>query len=211
MAARENILQKLREATSKGTPMPFEGLQSDEGIFESPPDDLALLFAARCKATQAQFAYCEDEAELCDQLKRLAAHKGWEYLHCWNKKLQNIFGEHDVRSCRIGRRLDKADGGITACEALIARTGSVLLSSRQAAGRELSIFPPVHIIIATTDQLVFDVKDALALVQEHYTELPSMLSITSGPSRTADIEKTLVMGAHGPKELYVFLLENEWI
>lgn len=209
MKARENILQRLRKATAETTPMPFEGIQSDKGIFEKVEEDLALLFAQRCKTTAAQFSYCENTTDLCQQLSRLSQLKGWRDLHCWSKPLQGIFAEQDLRNCRIGRNLEKANAGVTACEALIARTGSVLLSSRQAGGRELSIFPPVHIVVAKVEQLVYDIKDALALVETKYEALPSMLSITSGPSRTADIEKTLVMGAHGPKELYVFLLEKE--
>jgi L-lactate dehydrogenase complex protein LldG len=64
-------------------------------------------------------------------------------------------------------------------------------------------------VIAYTSQLVLDLKDGFKLLKEKYPEnMPSMVSNITGPSRTADIEKTLVLGAHGPKELYVFLLEN---
>jgi L-lactate dehydrogenase complex protein LldG len=56
---------------------------------------------------------------------------------------------------------------------------------------------------------VYDVKDAIALLQDKYREqMPSMISFATGPSRTADIEKTLVVGAHGPKEVYCFLLDK---
>jgi L-lactate dehydrogenase complex protein LldG len=54
-----------------------------------------------------------------------------------------------------------------------------------------------------------DLKDSFSLIKKKYgTNLPSMLSVITGPSRTADIEKTLVLGAHGPKDLYVFLLDD---
>ncbi|MOA49007.1 Lactate utilization protein C [compost metagenome] len=54
-----------------------------------------------------------------------------------------------------------------------------------------------------------DLKDAFALLKEKYEEhLPSNITVISGPSRTADIEKTLVLGAHGPKEFYVFLIDD---
>jgi L-lactate dehydrogenase complex protein LldG len=73
----------------------------------------------------------------------------------------------------------------------------------------LSIYPHVHIVIAFTSQLVLDLKDAFKLLKVKYPETtPTMISNITGPSRTADIEKTLVLGAHGPKELYVFLLEG---
>ncbi len=84
-----------------------------------------------------------------------------------------------------------------------------MLSNGNAAGRRLSIYPGVHIVLAYTSQLVPDLKDGFALIKKKYgTEIPSMISNVTGPSRTADIEKTLVLGAHGPKELFVFLLEG---
>jgi L-lactate dehydrogenase complex protein LldG len=102
-----------------------------------------------------------------------------------------------------------ADAGLTVCEALVARTGSVLVSSRLASGRSLSVFPPAHIVVAYADQLVPDIEDALALLSDKYgSSIPSMIGLITGPSRTADIEKTLVLGAHGPKEIYVFLVDT---
>ncbi len=80
------------------------------------------------------------------------------------------------------------------------------------SGRRLMIFPPVHIVIANASQLVTDIKDGLAGIKLKYPSiLPSSITLITGPSRTADIEKTLVLGAHGPKELYVFYLEGEEI
>ncbi len=94
-------------------------------------------------------------------------------------------------------------------EYLIARTGSVVLSSAQQQGRTVSVYAPVHICIAYTDQLVYDIKDGLQLIKEKYQgNIPSMISFATGPSRTADIEKTLVVGVHGPKEVYLFLVDE---
>jgi L-lactate dehydrogenase complex protein LldG len=84
-----------------------------------------------------------------------------------------------------------------------------MVSNENAAGRRLSIFPHHHIVIARTGQLVLDLKDAFKLIKNKYgDQLPSMISTITGPSRTADIEKTLVLGAHGPKELFVFLIDD---
>jgi len=64
-------------------------------------------------------------------------------------------------------------------------------------------------VLAYTSQLVPDLKDGFALLKQKYGDnMPSMISNVTGPSRTADIEKTLVLGAHGPKELFVFLLDG---
>jgi len=74
---------------------------------------------------------------------------------------------------------------------------------------QISFYPHQHIVIARTGQLVLDLKDAFAMLKNKYgSQIPSMISTITGPSRTADIEKTLVLGAHGPKELFVFLIDD---
>jgi L-lactate dehydrogenase complex protein LldG len=84
----------------------------------------------------------------------------------------------------------------------------MVLSSAVSSGRTTSVYAPVHICIARVSQLVYDVKDALTAMQLKYgNKMPSMVSFATGPSRTADIEKTLVVGVHGPKEVYCFLLD----
>jgi len=75
----------------------------------------------------------------------------------------------------------------------------------------LSIYPPIHIVFAKASQLVMDIRHGMTLVSEKYgAKMPSMLTTITGPSRTADIEKMLVLGAHGPKDLFVFLIEDRF-
>ena len=103
--------------------------------------------------------------------------------------------------------LEACDAGITGCEALVAQTGSILVSSTTCGGRALSVLPPVHVVVATPDKIVATLADAFdALRERHSGGLPSMLSFITGPSRTGDIERILVLGAHGPKELIVILV-----
>jgi L-lactate dehydrogenase complex protein LldG len=84
-----------------------------------------------------------------------------------------------------------------------------MISSGQMSGRRLNVYPEIHVVIAYSSQLVPDLKQALAGIRQRYAErIPSLISVITGPSRTADIEKTLVMGAHGPRELFVFLVED---
>ena len=102
--------------------------------------------------------------------------------------------------------LEACDAGISGCECLVAQTGSILVSSA-AGGRGLSILPHVHVVIARLDQIVPTLADALAGVPRAVGGgQPSMRSFITGPSRTGDIERILVLGAHGPKELLVILV-----
>ena len=105
--------------------------------------------------------------------------------------------------------LEKCDVGISTCDALIAQTASVLVTTQSAGGRALSVLPPHHIVIATADQMVTTMADGFDVLRsKHGDDWPSFISFISGPSRTADIERVLVLGAHGPKKLTVILIES---
>lgn len=207
---KNSILNKIRQALKRDKKeLPLQEEAIPEDVYTKSSEDLAVVFAEALNKVSGNFIFCEHLEEFVEQLEGLSEQKKWNNLHCWHPDLQEVFAAVDFRKCRIGKNLDKADAGITTCEALVARTGSILLSSALPSGRNLSIYPPVHICVAYTNQLVYDIKDALALVKTRYdNDLPSFISLATGPSRTADIEKTLVLGAHGPKELYVFLIEH---
>jgi len=97
---------------------------------------------------------------------------------------------------------------VTGCDCLIAQTGSVIVTTVSAGGRALSVLPPTHLVIARREQLVPDLATAMALLRKRYDKhWPSALSVITGPSRTADIEKILVMGAHGPKRLVLYFAD----
>jgi L-lactate dehydrogenase complex protein LldG len=88
----------------------------------------------------------------------------------------------------------------------VAQTGTVVVTSRSSGGRALSVLPPHHVVLARREQLVRDLPAAFALVKQRYVpNFPSMISFVTGPSRTGDIERILVLGAHGPKRLTVLM------
>ena len=94
---------------------------------------------------------------------------------------------------------------VTGCDCLVAQTGSIFVSTRSADGRAASVLPAMHLVVAHRDQLVPDLPTAFALLRQRYGDhWPSAISLITGPSRTADIEKILVMGAHGPKRLGLY-------
>ena len=136
--------------------------------------------------------------------------KNWDEVNCIDPENTAMLDNSGVRLQSSPEEFNNMGPGITQCEFLIARFGSIMVSSRQASGRRMTVFPASHIVVARTSQIVPEIKDALAAIRKKYDDrLPSMISLITGPSRTADIEKTLVMGAHGPKELFVFLLDQE--
>ena len=207
--SKERILKNIRKALIQPTDQPFPNLDLTASVYPGPSESLDVIFAERFTNNQGIFVYCENEKDLIDNLNTLAERNQWNNIFAWEYFLQDIFQRYQVKRLRVGNNLEKADAGITLCECLVARTGSIIVSSRQMSGRSVPIYPPVHLVVAFNSQLVYDLKEAIQMVTEkHNGNMPSMISIATGPSRTADIEKTLVLGAHGPKEVYVFFVDQ---
>lgn len=207
-ASRQNILKKIKQALVHKVPVPFTSLKQPGSPFPAAENELELLFAENFTALQGRFSYCGDQAELISQVKELIAARKWEKIYCREQSLLDSFEENGLTPSYTDDLAD-CDVSITGCEFLVARTGSMLLSSGQESGRTVSVYAPIHICIARTSQLVYDVSDALSQLRERYgAHFPSMVSLATGPSRTADIEKTLVVGVHGPKEVFCFLIDE---
>jgi L-lactate dehydrogenase complex protein LldG len=206
--AKENILKKIRKALSQSTPLPFPKSEGNETVYTPLQQEIEIEFAEQFTKLQGRFVYCINEQELAFQLSSLIRKKDWAKVYCSETNLVKSFADQ-LSDRIIISNPGEADVSITGCESLVARTGSVLLSSATESGRAASVYAPVHICIAYTKQMVYDIRDALILLKEKYgNELPSLVSLATGPSRTADIEKTLVVGVHGPKEVFVFLVES---
>jgi L-lactate dehydrogenase complex protein LldG len=206
--SKEKLLKKIRKALLEKRDNPYPNLE-DLPHYPVPEDIPEVLFAEEFAAASGQFVFCEDEIQFIDNLLQLAEERKWHKIYCWEPALQAILKNYDYPFFETDKDFDQAEVGFTLCEALVARNGSIMLSNAGMAGRRLSIYPPVHIVLAYTSQIVLDLKDGFKLLKTRYgNQLPSMITTVTGPSRTADIEKTLVKGAHGPKELFVFLLEG---
>lgn len=206
--AKENILKKIRQALANPVPVPFPLSEGNDSVFQPSVQELEIEFAENFTKLLGKFSFCFDEKELVQQLNTLAAARKWEKIYCAEETLKQSLFENGFSNFH-STNISTCDASITTCESLVARTGSMLISSAQTSGRTTSVYAPIHICIAYTNQLVYDIKDALQLVKEKYSgDLPSLVTLATGPSRTADIEKTLVVGVHGPKEVFCFLLEN---
>ncbi|MFM8706385.1 MAG: lactate utilization protein C, partial [Planctomycetia bacterium] len=155
-----------------------------------------------------------DLAAAGDCLAAIARERDWHRV-AWHPHplVEPLLAGVPCATCRVDaadfdkNALEACDAGVTSCEALVAQTGSMLVSSATCGGRALSILPHAHVVVATADQVVATLADALhAARSRHEGRLPSMLSFITGPSRTGDIERILVLGAHGPKELILLLV-----
>ncbi len=142
-------------------------------------------------------------------LQQLKDESDWETLYVPDDRVAALLTSAKVPFTQTIPDAAICFAGITLCECLIARTGSVMVSTAIKGGRRGVAFPDDHIVMAYLSQVVADLKNAFVLMKEKYNDkLPSLITVITGPSRTADIEKTLIMGAHGPKKLHVFLFDD---
>lgn len=212
--ARENILRKIRLALQEESlPMPFPEVdkQTTASFFQQATEETQEeSFAAEFTKSGGHFVFCNTQDDLLQNLKLLAESRNWTEVLCAHKPLFSFLVNNKLSFVReFNPAHDKAEACITDCEAAIARTGSLMFSSKQNHGRVAPVYFPVHIVVLQPHQVVPDIGDALKLMKQKYNDnLPSMLNLNTGPSRTADIEKTLVTGVHGPKEVFCFFLNQ---
>lgn len=209
MSAKENILNRIREALNTPTERPIIKPSFASEIYNRKEELPEVIFAENFTINNGEFFFCENLEQFVINLKVFLKEKQIQNIFITEKYLQEIAKINHVAFQTNIQNLEDSEASITLCENLVARTGSILVSSKQMTGRSLTVFPPIHIVLAFTSQLVNDVQDALGIIKEKYKDdFPSMISFITGPSRTADIEKTLVLGAHGPKELILFLVDD---
>ncbi len=209
--ARAALLAKVENALANGkVEMPFPEIadaESDAVFVSASSSDLSAIFKEAFIALGGNFLYCANQSDMVQKLMQLVAEKKWQSVHCVEEKL--LLNLKELPFVQTGTDYSKLETAITTCEYLVARTGSMMLSSSGESGRALSVYTPIHICVAYTSQLVWNIGDATQKMQEKYgANLPSTFNIATGPSRTADIEKTLVVGVHGPKEVYLLLIDD---
>lgn len=97
--------------------------------------------------------------------------------------------------------------GITGVFCAIAETGTLMLLSGPETPASMSLLPETHVAILPVDRIVPSMEDAWALLRKEKGQLPRAVNFVSGPSRTADIEQTVTLGAHGPYRVLIVLVD----
>ncbi|MGC8742517.1 MAG: LutC/YkgG family protein [Verrucomicrobiia bacterium] len=192
----------LRSQISNVLPATGNNFEENLNLFKKNSDEL-----------KTDFYTVKSIDEIVQHLERLKESEQWKSIATHSDDLfNNICSKLSLPVVRTNSgydvaELEKCAASITECDCLVAQTGSVIVSSNSNGGRAISVLPPHHIIIAKKEQLLPSMPDAIGFIKRKYSGgLPSMISIITGPSRTGDIERILVLGAHGPKKLTVFLI-----
>lgn len=228
---RDEVLRRIGEALVR----PAKHLHAPHPVFSSesevestsafrewlPPVGASLeeritLFKKQSAALKSEVTEHRDIAAAAAEVTRLAHENGWRKLAIQGDgvfdELQGLLpAELSIVKIEIGYdrfELESCDAGLTGCECLVAQTGSVCVTSSSSGGRTLSVLPPHHLVLVKRSQIEPDLLAAYELLHKKYgTKLPSFVGFITGPSRTGDIERILVLGAHGPKRLSILIVE----
>lgn len=131
--------------------------------------------------------------------------------HCGAKRADGqVLGAPDRRLHL--QDLDDVGICVSGADAAVAESGTLLVVSGPGRGRLASLLPPVHIALLPAHHIVRTLPEAWNLLEKHFGNdvghARSNISLITGPSRTADIEQTLTLGVHGPKELHVIVIDG---
>ena len=207
--SRQKVLKKIRDALIEQTEPLYPIIDYKSSVYPEITEPLDVTFAEAFVKAGGKFVYCESEDEFLSVLQSFILEKDWPVLYCYDEYLHDLLKRNGIPFESSWSSFPEARLGITRCEYLIGRLGTVMVSSKSSPGRKINVFPEIHLIVSYTSQLLPDLKQAFQEMKRKYNEeYPSMISLITGPSRTADIEKTLIIGAHGPKEVYVFLIDD---
>ena len=206
-SGRARILDRIRKAQVVPDPAIESPRVSLDQIFPPLGDPLAR-FLAECATNLIEVRQTpspeESRRALADLVAALPAGSIYVQEDPKLRRLAPAFENREVMYSSAGRAPENCQVSITLCEGLVAQTGSIVSSSRMG-GRGGSIIPPTHIVYATSDQIVPDITTALRNAMAAGLTDASYFGLISGSSRTADIEKILVQGAHGPRKVAIVL------
>lgn len=217
MSSKEYILNKLKNISAKEKSTTLSPIVDADFFSDYPTkNSLFKLFKKRFEDLNGELYLVKNNIEAGERLSSiLLTIDNKKYVTFASGIIEDIL--HSVKD--LQKHFDILDdiylksekfadysAGLTTADFLVARTGSIVLNSLTHGGRRLSVLPPVHIVVAETSQIVLSLEDIFK--NEFLTQNWSYATIISGPSRTSDIEKQLVLGAHGPKRLIVILVEN---
>jgi L-lactate dehydrogenase complex protein LldG len=215
---REMVFARIRDALAERPPAHRYPYTNDyRDVLPSVGDGMEEWidsFARRSGQLNTEFIRC-DESGFDATIRGLVSLHGWKnsayHPGEWTRRVVDILGVEalEIRRDYDAQALEACDVGITGCDALVAETGSVLMTTLTAGGRALSILPPHHLVIAETSQVLRDLPAAMERVGGPEGVCRATLAMLhTGPSRTGDIERKIVLGAHGPKKMTVVLVES---
>jgi L-lactate dehydrogenase complex protein LldG len=217
MTARENILGRIRQAQGRASSEPTDAeilavraaiARHDRGPLPAIAREAQRLpqFLRECERLGTTAAEVPSPGDVPREVARYLGAQGLERrVVLWRE-----FATLDWAGAGVAiderPAADEDRVGLTGCYCAIAETGSVLLLSAPEMPKLTALLPETHLCVVRKSRLVNSMEDAFAMMRHEIGEPPRSVFLVSGPSRTADIEQTIVIGAHGPYRVHVILI-----
>src|SRR4051812_4385579 len=156
--SKEKILKKIRKALIHKSLQEIGDVNTEADIFTNSEEPIELQFAQNFVNVNGKFVFCEDENDFIQNFSSIVKDNKWDGVFCLEPLIKELLKKASIPFSDQENQLLNANIGLTFCECLIARTGSIIISSKQASGRRLPIYSNFHIVIAYTSQLFIHVK-----------------------------------------------------
>ena len=208
MSVREAILQRIRSAQAHGVVPEVERIIANPMRGPQPAlvADLISRFAEQAKALASDVLYTKHQREIPHVIAQyLAEYNLGNHALCWPDFLELDWIAARIIVAAQAASVDDAVG-ITGVFCAIAETGTLMLLSGEHTPAATSLLPETHIAVLDRTRIVATMEDAWALLRHERGGLPRAVNFVSGPSRTADIEQTVTLGAHGPARVLIVLV-----
>jgi L-lactate dehydrogenase complex protein LldG len=215
MSSREKILARIRKAQGRGGSTPSQAeLEAVETYLRAHPRgtlpkveaDLVARFRARAESMQSTTEEIAAEAEVPAAVARYLRSGNLPLAGCVWPQLADL--DWKGAGLALEPREANADDavGVTGAFAAIAETGTLVFASGPDTPSTVSLLPETHVAMLEASRIVPHMEDAWVLARAEFGELPRAINFVSGPSRTADIDQTIVLGAHGPYRVHIVLV-----
>lgn len=222
--SREEILHTIRkglkgvdpEKTFDDRNFQFEA-EEVQKLIEEQQGNLETQFIGELNKVNTNVIEAGSEDEVKSFLQDIIKEKELKSFAIWESQfLKEINLKQDFKdtglkliTAKNKNRMANADIGITEVDYAIADTGTLVLLTDKNQPRSVSLLPPIHVAIVRPANLVRNINDLFIILKsrlQNSEDITSCMNFVTGPSRTADIELSLTLGVHGPKELYVVIL-----
>ena len=212
--ARDRILGRIRQAQGHAPQSTLAEREAVESYLAFHPrgpqqhlvDDLVSQFIAQAERMSSSVERLASLAEVPGAARRYLDQHQVEPAVVVSQELDALDWQQAgiTTSCRV---IEDADlTAVTVTYAAIADTGTLCFLSSRSTAASNNLLPENHIVVLRENQLVAAMEDVFDLIRKQYGELPRALNFVSGPSRTGDIEQTIVLGAHGPYRVHILLV-----
>lgn len=216
MSARENILKRIREANGKTAPASAQEREAvvarlrahARGPLPSMNWDPLPRFKERCIVMMSTVDQVDSRARLPQAVAKYLRESNLPARGvCWPE-----FADLAWSAAGLDFEVRPSNGddkvGVTGTYCAIAENGTLMLLSGEHTHATTSLLPETHIAVVPASRVLRAMEDGWDLLRKEHGDLPRQVNFVSGPSRTADIEMTLVMGVHGPFRVHVIVVDQ---